>query len=162
MDFVHGQSLAARAFCKSRRNARSCVPTIAVFQSLRQGGVTHSMIVTDVAQAKKCTSHSGLALYVIGINMAFILQTVSGEFLPPMRAGEHFMRTAIVPSQPLPLSKRLHIGANDITNPADSGVAVDFVDAGLFLVKTILQGFDCDIESDFVPKFETVGDGLRG
>ena len=22
--------------------------------------------------------------------------------------------------------------------------------------------FDCDIESDFVPKFETVSDGLRG
>jgi hypothetical protein len=60
------------------------------------------------------------------------------------------------------LAQCLHIGANDITNPADFGVVVDFVDAGLFLVKTILQGFDCDIESDFVPKFETVGDGLRG
>ncbi len=35
-------------------------------------------------------------------------------------------------------SQRLHIGANDITNPADFGVVVDFVDAGLFLVKTIL------------------------
>ena len=59
-------------------------------------------------------------------------------------------------------SQRLHVGANDITNPADFGVVVDSVDAGLFLVKTILQGFDCDIEADFVPKFETVGDGLRG
>ena len=47
-------------------------------------------------------------------------------------------------------------------NPAGFGKVVDFIDAGLFLVKTILQGFDCDIESDFVPKFETVGDGLRG
>ena len=35
-------------------------------------------------------------------------------------------------------SQRLHIGANDITNPADFGVAVDFVDAGPFLAKTIL------------------------
>jgi len=36
------------------------------------------------------------------------------------------------------LTQRLHVGANDIANPADFGVAVDFVDAGLFLVKTIL------------------------
>jgi hypothetical protein len=35
-------------------------------------------------------------------------------------------------------SQRLHIGANDITNPADFGVAVNFVDAGLFLAKTLL------------------------
>jgi hypothetical protein len=35
-------------------------------------------------------------------------------------------------------SQRLHIRANDITNPADLGVAVDFVDAGLFLAKAIL------------------------
>ena len=36
------------------------------------------------------------------------------------------------------LTQRLHIGANDITNRADFGVAVDFVDAGPFLAKTIL------------------------
>jgi hypothetical protein len=36
------------------------------------------------------------------------------------------------------LSQRLQIGANDITNPADFGVAVDFVDACPFLAKTIL------------------------
>ena len=33
---------------------------------------------------------------------------------------------------------------------------------GLFLAKTFLWSFDCNVESDFVPKFETVGDGLRG
>ena len=36
------------------------------------------------------------------------------------------------------VSQRLHIGANDITNPAHLGVAVDFVDASPFLAKTIL------------------------
>jgi len=36
------------------------------------------------------------------------------------------------------LSQRLHIGANDIANPAHFGVAVDFVDASPFLAKTIL------------------------
>jgi len=36
------------------------------------------------------------------------------------------------------LSQRIHIGANDITNPAHFGVAVDFVDASPFLAKTIL------------------------
>ena len=36
------------------------------------------------------------------------------------------------------LSHRLHIGPNDIANPAYFGVAVDFVDAGPFLAKTIL------------------------
>src|SRR4029077_16026862 len=51
-------------------------------------------------------------------------------------------------------SQRLHIGANDIANPADFGVAVDFTDAGLFLAETIFQGLDCNIESDFVPEFE--------
>lgn len=35
-------------------------------------------------------------------------------------------------------SQCLHIRANDITNPADFGVAVNFVDAGLFLAKAIL------------------------
>ena len=60
------------------------------------------------------------------------------------------------------LSQRLHVGANDIADPADFGVAVDFVYTGFFLAKTILQGFNCDIESDFVPKLETVGNGLRG
>jgi len=90
---------------------------------------------------------------------------VSVEFLPSARPEEYSSIPAsfhrdfgIVCVQ----SQCLYIGANDITNPANFGVAVDFVDAGLFLVKTILQGFDCDIESDFVPKFETVGDGLRG
>jgi hypothetical protein len=71
---------------------------------------------------------------------------------------QYFVRLDIVRAK----SQRLHVGANDITNPADFGMVVDFVDAGLFLAKTILQGFDCDIESDFVPKLETVGDGLRG
>jgi hypothetical protein len=59
------------------------------------------------------------------------------------------------------LTQRLHIGANDITNPADFGVAVDFVDAGPFLAKAIPEGFDCDVESDFAPEFKTVGDGFR-
>ena len=36
------------------------------------------------------------------------------------------------------LSQRLHIGANDITDPAHFGVAVDFVDASPFLAKTII------------------------
>ena len=36
------------------------------------------------------------------------------------------------------LSQRLHVGTNDIANTADFGVAVDFIDAGLFLAKTIL------------------------
>jgi len=36
------------------------------------------------------------------------------------------------------VSQRLHIGANDITNPADLGISVDLVDAGPFLAKTIL------------------------
>jgi len=48
--------------------------------------------------------------------------------------GEFHFDVGIVRAQ----SQRLHIGPNDITNPADFGVAVDFVDAGLFLVKTIL------------------------
>jgi len=33
------------------------------------------------------------------------------------------------------VSQRLHIGANYIADPADFGVAVDFIDAGLFLAK---------------------------
>lgn len=36
------------------------------------------------------------------------------------------------------LSQRLHIGSNDIANPAYFGVEVDFVYAGPFLAKTIL------------------------
>ena len=36
------------------------------------------------------------------------------------------------------MSQRLHIGANDIANPADLGVTVDFVDLGLLLAKGIL------------------------
>jgi len=35
-------------------------------------------------------------------------------------------------------SQCLHVGANDVANPADFGVAVDFIDAGLFLAKRIL------------------------
>src|ERR1035437_4257784 len=64
-------------------------------------------------------------------------------------------------SCPSRVSQGLHIGANDIANPADFGVAVDFVDVGLFLEKAILQSFYCDIESDLVPELETVGDGFR-
>jgi hypothetical protein len=59
------------------------------------------------------------------------------------------------------LTQRLHIGANDIANPADFGVALDFVDPGPFLAKTIPEDFDCDVESDFVPEFKTVGDSFR-
>ena len=58
--------------------------------------------------------------------------------------------------------ERLHVGANDIAHPADSGVAVDFVDASSLLAKAILQCFNCNIESDLVPELKTVGDGLRG
>ena len=36
------------------------------------------------------------------------------------------------------LTQRLHVWANNIANPADFGVAVDFVDAGFSLAKTIL------------------------
>jgi hypothetical protein len=36
------------------------------------------------------------------------------------------------------VSQRLHVGANDIANPADFGVTVDFVDVSLLLAKTIL------------------------
>ena len=85
--------------------------------------------------------------------------SASGETLKntlPIAASFH-LDVGIVRAQ----SQRLHIGANDITNPADFGVVVDFVDASLFLAKTILQSFDCDVESDFVPKFETVGDSFR-
>jgi hypothetical protein len=60
------------------------------------------------------------------------------------------------------LSQHLDVGANDIADPAGFGVAEDFVDIAFLLAKTILQSFYCDVESDFVPKFETVGDGLRG
>jgi hypothetical protein len=56
-----------------------------------------------------------------------ILKNTSGS-------GEIHLGIVIVSVQ----SQRLHIRANDITNPADFGVAVDFVDAGLFLAKAIL------------------------
>jgi hypothetical protein len=82
------------------------------------------------------------------------------------RQNGRILAIAILPSQPLALvgalSQHLHIGANDIVNPAYFGGAVDFVDVGLFLVKTILQSFYCDIESDLVPELKTVGDGFRG
>jgi hypothetical protein len=72
----------------------------------------------------------------------WILQTVSVEFLPQATRGRTLsahrdlfnLNSGIVGA----LSQRRHIGANDITNPADFGVAVDFVDASLFLVKTLL------------------------
>ena len=60
------------------------------------------------------------------------------------------------------LSHRLHVGANDIANPADFGVAIDFVDTRLFLAKAILQCLNCNIESDFVSELKTVGDSFRG
>jgi hypothetical protein len=93
-----------------------------------------------------------------------ILQTVSAESLPlAMLAIE---LTAPLRSQTVgtirALLQRLDVGANDIADPADFGVAEDFVDTDFLLAKTILQSFYCDIESDFVPKFETVGDSLRG
>src|SRR6266567_2790660 len=59
-------------------------------------------------------------------------------------------------------SQRLHVGANDIANPANLGIAVDFVDVGPLLAKRILQGFDCDIKPNLVPELKAVGDGLRG
>src|ERR1700722_4039097 len=59
------------------------------------------------------------------------------------------------------VSQRLHVGTNDVANPADFGVAVDFVDVSLLLAKTILQGFDRDIESDFVSEFKAIGNRLR-
>ena len=93
-----------------------------------------------------------------------ILQTVSAESLPLAMLAIELI--AIFPSETLgiigALSHRLHVGANDSADSADFGVAVDFVDTGFLLAKTILQSFYCDIESDFVPKFETVGDRLRG
>jgi len=36
------------------------------------------------------------------------------------------------------LSHRLHVGANDIANPADFGIAVNFIDGRLLLAKRIL------------------------
>jgi hypothetical protein len=59
------------------------------------------------------------------------------------------------------LSNRLHVGANDIADPADFGVAVDFVDASFLLAKAILQCLNCNIESDLVPKLKSVGDSFR-
>jgi hypothetical protein len=80
-------------------------------------------------------------------------------------SGDAIERTAPFRSQTVgtirALSQRLDVGANDIADPADFGVAEDFVDADFLLAKTILQSFYCDIESDFAPKFETVGDRLR-
>jgi len=58
-------------------------------------------------------------------------------------------------------SHRLHVGANDIANPADFGVTIDFVDVSLLLAETILQSFDRDIESYFVAELKAVGDALR-
>src|ERR1700694_160963 len=58
------------------------------------------------------------------------------------------------------VSQSLHVRANDIANPADFGVAVDFVDVGLLLAKAVLQGFDRDIESDLVPELKAVGDSF--
>jgi hypothetical protein len=52
----------------------------------------------------------------------------------PSDSGDFHLDVGIVRAQ----SQRLHIGADDITNPADFGVAVDFVDAGAFPAKTIL------------------------
>src|SRR6266849_7529259 len=60
------------------------------------------------------------------------------------------------------VSQRLHVGANDIADPAYFGVAVDFVDGGLLLAEAVLQGFDRDIESDLVPELKAVGHGLGG
>src|SRR5580704_12023435 len=65
-------------------------------------------------------------------------------------------------SCPSRVSQRLHVRANDIANPADFGVAVDFVDGGLLLAKAVLQGFDRDIESDSVPELKAVSYGLGG
>jgi hypothetical protein len=41
-------------------------------------------------------------------------------------------------SCPSRASQRLHVGTNDIADPADLGVTVDFVDVSLLLAKTIL------------------------
>src|SRR5580700_4775631 len=65
-------------------------------------------------------------------------------------------------SCPSRVSQRIHVGANDIADSADFGVAVDFGDAGPFLVKAILQCLNCNIESDFVSELKTVGDSFRG
>jgi hypothetical protein len=73
-------------------------------------------------------------------------------------SAQFFKRMALLEA----LSQGLQVGANDIADPAHFGVAVDFVDTGFLLAKTIPQSFYRDIESDFVPKFETVGDSLRG
>jgi hypothetical protein len=61
--------------------------------------------------------------------------SASGEILKNTSAsGEFHLGVVIVSVQ----SQRLHIGSNDIAYPADFGVAIDFVDAGLSLAKTIL------------------------
>lgn len=89
---------------------------------------------------------------------------MSVEFLPPATRGRALStRRDLSISTPAIVRtlQRLHIGANDITYPADFGVAVDFVGIGPLLAKTILEGFDCDIESDFVPELKTVGDSFR-
>jgi hypothetical protein len=72
----------------------------------------------------------------------WILQTVSVESCRRQPAGENTpshrghlnLNWGVVAG----LTQRLHIRANDIANTADFGVAVDFIDAGLFLAKTIL------------------------
>jgi len=102
-------------------------------------------------------------LLAVGIALIDFADSVCKILPPAMRA---IQLIATFPSQTVggigALSKRLDVGANDIADPTDFRIAVDFVDTGFFLAKTILQSFYCDIESDFVPKFETVGDGLRG
>jgi len=60
------------------------------------------------------------------------------------------------------LSKRLHVGANDIADPAAFGVAVDFVDASFLLAKAILQCLNCNIESELKKDDKRKQDEMKG
>ena len=121
--------------------------------------------VTSAKPSSVCTPLSTRALRSWDQQGLWILQTCLSNLADDnarentlSHRGSLTLNWGVVADQ----SQSLHIGTNHIANAADFGVAVDFIGAGLSLVKTILQGFDCDIESDFVPKFETVGDGLSG
>ena len=60
------------------------------------------------------------------------------------------------------LSQRLHVGANDIADPAAFGVAVDFVDASFLLAKAILQCLNCNIESELKKDDKRKQDEMKG
>jgi hypothetical protein len=75
-------------------------------------------------------THFHLILYTVG----FVPTAFCRSHPRLLPINTQYLDVGIVRAQ----SQRFHIRANDITNPADFGVAVDFGDAGPFLVKAIL------------------------